>query len=70
MSRRACSAWSARLGNATTLTEYGFTKDNVDQRIIAPDDATLVLTFDKAYPTTLVCRRRRQRVSTAMDMKV
>jgi peptide/nickel transport system substrate-binding protein len=41
-------------GNSTTLTEFGFSKDNVEQRIVAPDDTTLVLTFDKAYPTTLV----------------
>src|SRR6202022_1886354 len=30
-------------GNSTTLTEYGFSKDNVEQRIVAPDDTTLVL---------------------------
>ncbi|MBC7578745.1 MAG: ABC transporter substrate-binding protein [Tardiphaga sp.] len=58
-------------GNATTLTEYGFTKDNVDQRITAPDDATVVLTFDKAYPTTLVMQAiGANRVSAAMDIKV
>jgi peptide/nickel transport system substrate-binding protein len=57
-------------GNATTLTEYGFAKDNVEQRIVAPDDTTLVLTFDKAYPTTLVLQAiAANRVSAIMDMK-
>jgi peptide/nickel transport system substrate-binding protein len=57
--------------NATTLTEFGFTKDNVEQRIVAPDDATVALTFDKPYPTTLVMQAiGANRVSTAMDMKV
>jgi peptide/nickel transport system substrate-binding protein len=57
-------------GNATTLTEYGFSKDNVEQRITAPDDTTLVLSFDKAYPTTLVLQAiAANRVSAAMDMK-
>jgi len=57
-------------GNATTLTEYGFAKDNVEQRIVAPDDTTLVLTFDKAYPTTLVLQAiAANRISAIMDMK-
>ena len=40
--------WSLRrvvklnFGNAATLTEYGFTKDTVDQRIVAPDANTVV----------------------------
>jgi peptide/nickel transport system substrate-binding protein len=57
-------------GNATTLIEYGFSKDNVEQRITAPDDTTLVLSFDKAYPTTLLLQAiAANRVSAAMDMK-
>jgi peptide/nickel transport system substrate-binding protein len=57
-------------GNSSTLTEYGFAKDNVEQRITAPDDTTLVLTFDKAYPTTLLLQAiAANRVSAAMDMK-
>jgi peptide/nickel transport system substrate-binding protein len=57
-------------GNSTTLTEYGFSKDNVEQRITAPDDTTLVLSFDKAYPTTLLLQAiAANRVSAAMDMK-
>jgi peptide/nickel transport system substrate-binding protein len=57
-------------GNSTTLTEYGFSKDNVEQRITAPDDSTLLLSFDKAYPTTLLLQAiAANRVSAAMDMK-
>jgi len=53
-------AWSLQrvvklgYGNAATLQEYGFNKKNVDQMITAPDATTLVLKFDKAYPTNLV----------------
>ncbi|WP_052206284.1 ABC transporter substrate-binding protein [Pantoea rodasii] len=53
-------AWSMQrvvklgYGNAAAIKEYGFDKDNVDSRITAPDDKTLVMTFDKAYPTNLV----------------
>jgi peptide/nickel transport system substrate-binding protein len=69
-------AWSMQrvvklgFGNATTLTEYGFTKDNVEQSIVAADDATLVLTFDKAYPTALALQAiAANRIATVMDMK-
>jgi peptide/nickel transport system substrate-binding protein len=56
--------------NATALTEYGFSKENVEQRIVAPDDTTVVLTFDKPYPTTLVLQAiGASRVGTVMDMK-
>lgn len=53
-------AWSMQrvvklgYGNAAQITEYGFTKENVDSRITAPDDKTLIMTLDKAYPTSLV----------------
>ncbi|MDU8418961.1 ABC transporter substrate-binding protein, partial [Pseudomonas syringae] len=53
-------AWSLQrvvllgFGNSATLTEYGFTKDNVKERITAPDDNTLVMKFDQPYPTNLV----------------
>jgi peptide/nickel transport system substrate-binding protein len=57
-------------GNAATLTEYGFTKANVDDRIVASDDSTLVMKFDKAYPTTLVLQAiAANRVSDVLDMK-
>jgi peptide/nickel transport system substrate-binding protein len=57
-------------GNAAAITEYGFNKDNVDERITAPDDATLVLLLDKPYPTNLVMLAiAANRVSAVMDMK-
>lgn len=69
-------AWSLQrvvklnFGNAATLTEYGFTKDNVEQSIVAGPDDTLVLKFDKAYPTTLMLQAiAANRVSMVMDKK-
>jgi peptide/nickel transport system substrate-binding protein len=57
-------------GNAATLTEYGFTKANVDERIAATDDSTLVLKLDKPYPTTLILQAiAANRVSDVLDMK-
>ncbi len=53
-------AWSMQrvvklgYGNAAAIKEYGFTKENVDSLITAPDDNTLVMAFDKAYPTNLL----------------
>lgn len=53
-------AWSLQrivklgYGNAANIKEYGFTKENVDSMITASDDQTLVIRFDKAYPTNLV----------------
>lgn len=53
-------AWSLQrvvkigLGASAALTEYGFTKENVESRITAPDATTLVLEFDQAYPTSLL----------------
>jgi peptide/nickel transport system substrate-binding protein len=53
-----------------TLTEYGFSKDNAEQRITAPDDTTLMLSFDKAYPTTLLLQAiAANPVSAVLDMK-
>ncbi|MBZ6078704.1 ABC transporter substrate-binding protein [Microvirga puerhi] len=67
-------AWSLQrvvklgLGNAATLTEYGFTKDNVDQMFTAPDDTTLVMKLDKPYPVSLVLQAiAANRVSVLMD---
>lgn len=53
-------AWSMQrvvklgYGNAAAIKEYGFTKENVDSLITALDDNTLVMAFDKAYPTNLL----------------
>ncbi|MGU3400635.1 ABC transporter substrate-binding protein [Brucellaceae bacterium D45D] len=45
---------SKGFGNASTLTEYGFTKQNMAETITAPDDKTVVLKLDKPYPVNLV----------------
>lgn len=67
-------AWSMQrvvalgYGNAATLTEYGFTKDNVKDRIVAKDDNTLVLTLDNPYPTNLILQAvAANRVSALLD---
>jgi peptide/nickel transport system substrate-binding protein len=70
------AAWSMQrvvklgFGNAATLTEYGFSKDNVEQRITAADDSTLVLTFDQPYPTSLLMQAiAANRVTNILDRK-
>ncbi|WP_223302751.1 ABC transporter substrate-binding protein [Halotalea alkalilenta] len=67
-------AWSlARVvklgfGNAATLEEYGFTTDNVEQLITAPDPRTLVIRFDRPYPSDLMLQAiAANRVATAID---
>lgn len=69
-------AWSLQrvvklgFGNAATLTEYGFTKDNVDTAITAPDDKTLVFKLDKPYPVNLILSAiAANRVATLLDRK-
>lgn len=70
-------AWSMQrvvklgYGNAAAIKEYGFTKENVDSRITAPDDKTLILAFDKAYPTRLVLQAiAANNVSSLLNRKV
>ncbi|MFS2223054.1 ABC transporter substrate-binding protein [Pantoea sp. B65] len=70
-------AWSLQrvvklgYGNAAAIKEYGFTKENVDQTITATDDHTLVMTFDKAYPTNLVLQAiAANNVSSLVDRKL
>lgn len=54
------AAWSLQrvlklgLGAAAGLTEYGFSKANAEETIRATDERTLVLTFDQAYPPSLI----------------
>ena len=54
------AAWSMQravllgYGNSANLTQWGFTKDNVVERIRATDDRTLVVTMDKPYPANLI----------------
>ncbi|MBC9176828.1 ABC transporter substrate-binding protein, partial [Pseudoroseomonas ludipueritiae] len=69
-------AWSMHrvvklgFGNAASLTEYGFTKENVEQMITAPDDRTLVMKLDKPYPTGLILQAiAANRVATVLDRK-
>lgn len=69
-------AWSLQravklgFGNAATLTEYGFTKDNVDNTIAAPDDTTLIFTLDKPYPVNLILSAiAANRVSSLLNQK-
>lgn len=70
-------AWSLQrvvklgYGNGATLTEFGFSKANVDQMITAPDDNTLVMKFDKAYPTNLVLQAiAANNVATLLNRKM
>ncbi|CAN7583189.1 ABC transporter substrate-binding protein [Phyllobacterium sp. LjRoot231] len=70
-------AWSMQrvvqlgFGNAATITEYGFNKDNVKERIVASDDNTLVMKLDKPYPTNLILQAiGANRVSALLDMKL
>ncbi len=57
-------------GNAAAITEYGVTKDNVDSAITAPDASTLVLKFEKAYPTNLLLQAiAATNVSSVLDRK-
>ncbi len=69
-------AWSLQrvvklgFGNAATLTEYGFTRENAEQTITAPDDRTLVLALDKPYPVDLVLQAiAANRVSALLDRR-
>lgn len=72
----ADTVWSLKrvlslgFGNAAALTEYGFTTDNMDERITAPDDLTVVLKFEEVYPTTLLLQAiAAYRVAATLDSK-
>ncbi len=55
-------------GNSAQLTEYGFSKENMDERITAPDDHTLVLKFSEPYPASLLMQAiAAYRVSATLD---
>lgn len=51
-------AWSLHrvlalgFGNSANLTQWGFTKDKMDEQIKATDDHTLVVTMDRPYRPT------------------
>ncbi len=56
----ADAAWSMQravllgYGNSANLTQWGFTKDNVQQTIRAQGDRTVVVTLEKPYPASLI----------------
>lgn len=58
-------------GNSAQLTDYGFSVENMDERILAPDDETLVLKFGEVYPTSLLMQAiAANRVSSTLDSKL
>ncbi|MEI4473925.1 ABC transporter substrate-binding protein [Frigidibacter sp. MR17.24] len=72
----ADTVWSLKrvlslgFGNAAALTEYGFSTENMDELILAPDDKTVVLKFDKVYPTNLLLQAiGAYRVAATLDSK-
>lgn len=55
-------------GNAASLTDYGFTVDNMEERITAPDPYTVVLQFSDLYPANLLLQAiGANRVSSTLD---
>lgn len=58
-------------GNAAALTDYGFSTENMDERITAPDDYTLVLKFGEVYPSSLLLQAiAANRVTIALDQEL
>jgi peptide/nickel transport system substrate-binding protein len=55
---------------AFILTQFGFTKDNVDQKIKAADARTLVMETDKAYAPTFVLNCLTADVASVVDAKL
>src|SRR3546814_3859165 len=49
------------LSPAFILTQFGLTKENVDQMVTAPDDRTLIFRTDQAYPPTFQLGRANVR---------
>ncbi|WP_323769056.1 ABC transporter substrate-binding protein [Antarctobacter sp.] len=54
---------------AFILTQFGFTAENVEQTIVAPDDKTLVLTLDKPYAVSFVLNCLTATIGGIVDMK-
>jgi len=65
--------WSLRrvvllnLNSANNITKWGITKDNVMERIRATDESTVVVTFDKPYPSTLIGNVFASRAGFVLD---
>ncbi len=51
------------------LTQFGFTADNVEETIVAPDDRTLVLTLDKPYALSFVLNCLTATIGGIVDMQ-
>ncbi len=51
------------------LTQFGFTPENVEQTIVAPDDKTLALTFDKPYALSFVLNCLTATIGGIVDMQ-
>jgi peptide/nickel transport system substrate-binding protein len=51
------------------LTQFGFTPENVEQTIVAPDDRTLVLTLDKPYALSFVLNCLTATIGGIVDME-
>ncbi|PRY26911.1 peptide/nickel transport system substrate-binding protein [Aliiruegeria haliotis] len=51
------------------LTQFGFTPENVEQTIVAPDESTLVLTLDKPYAISFVLNCLTATIGGIVDMQ-
>ncbi|MDQ2095010.1 ABC transporter substrate-binding protein [Rhodalgimonas zhirmunskyi] len=51
------------------LTQFGFSKDNVEETIKATDDMTLVITTDQKYATSFVLNCLTSTIGGIVDMK-
>ena len=51
------------------LTQFGFTPENVEQTVVAPDDKTLVLTLDKPYALSFVLNCLTATIGGIVDME-
>jgi peptide/nickel transport system substrate-binding protein len=51
------------------LTQFGFTPENVEQTIVAPDDDTLVITLDKPYALSFVLNCLTATIGGIVDME-
>ncbi|MEI4232409.1 ABC transporter substrate-binding protein [Roseovarius sp. D22-M7] len=51
------------------LTQFGFTPENVEETIVAPDDKTLVLTLDRPYAVSFVLNCLTATIGGIVDME-
>src|SRR3546814_11574435 len=58
------------LSPAFILTQFGLTKENVDQMVTAPDDRTLIFRTDQAYAPTFLLFCLTARVGAVVDSKL